>query len=170
MKRFIRSILLALVIAAPVPVLAQNNGMGGEAPRSPEGMNDMNGMNGANGMNGMADGGVMPMMNMMMACANMMEGMHDGAMAEGAGNDKGFGSAMPGMMSQAESASYDTATAEALARAYLSGRDPESAQDIEIVGTSLDAGRYTVTYRQGDTEGRVTIDAATGIVVPEEQP
>ena len=165
MKRFTRNTVLALLIAAPIPVLAQGDG-GTDAPRAPEGMN---GMMGGEGMNGMMDGGMMPMMNMMTRCASMMEGMDmDGMMRGGLGDHMGPGSTPQGMMQRTEDAAYDAATAEALARAYLHGQAPESAQDIEILGATLDAGRYVVTYRRAGDEDAVLVDAATGAIVPED--
>lgn len=171
-----RNALLAILFAtAPLPILvsalAQDDATDTDAPRMSEGMNGMMGMDGMNGMtNGsMMDGGTMPKMGMMRQCADLMEGMHpNGAMPGRIGHHMGAGTETNGGTSHPETASYDVATAEALARAYLRGQNSEDAQDLEILGATLDAGRYTVTYQLGDTEGVVVVDAATGAVMPED--
>lgn len=172
MTQLIRNTLLALLIAAaPVPILAQDDAPDAEAFQTPEAMNGMMGMGGTNGMmNGhMMHNGTMPMMNMMLRCASMMEGMHpSGAVQGDMSHHMGSDSMMNGSMSLAEGVSYDAATAEALARAYLHAQNPESVQETAILGATLDAGRYTVTYRLGDTEGAVLVDATTGIVLPKD--
>lgn len=159
MKRSTRSTLLALLLAAPVPVLAQDHGTAADAARAPMGTP------GVDGMNSMM-GGMAPMRTMTMECANKMEAlrvsMEGGAMR----NRMGPAPMAHGSMGQGR-IRYDTVTAEALARAYLRGRTPESAQDTEIIDATFDAGRYAVSYRQGNTEGVVLVDATTGVVAPE---
>lgn len=175
MKRLAHHTLFALLLAAPFPILAQgdtthSHATGPEASQMPEDMNGMMGMGATNGMtnNPMMDG-LAPMMNMMMECANMMEGMHpNGAMHKGLGHHMRSGSMMNGSASPTVAASYDAATAEALARAYLHGQNPESVQELEILAATLNARRYTVTYQLGDTEGAVLVDANTGTVLPKD--
>lgn len=173
MKRLARNTLLALLLAAPFPILAHGDtthghGTGTEASQMPEGMDGMMDRGTANGMmNGHTmDGGMMPMMNMMMECASMMEDMHpNGTTHEGIGHHMDSGSMMNRRASPTEGASYDVATAEALARAYLHGQNPERIQELEILGATLEAGRYTVTYQLRDTEGAVLVDATTGAIL-----
>lgn len=164
MKRFTRSTLLALLIAMPISALAQDEPPGQGARGAPGGMSGM--MDGAP-----MQGDMMPMMDMMMACASMMEGVHGhGTTSEGMGDHSEPDSDMRGRMGRPDVFRYDAATAEALARAYLSGQASEAAQDIEFPEVTLDAGIYLVTYRRGSAEGVVRVDAATGIVMPEDAP
>lgn len=164
MARFTRSTLLALLIAMPVSALAQDEPPGQEPRRAPGGMSAMMG-------DAPMQGGMMPMMDMMMACASMMEGMHGhGTTSEGMGSHSEPDSDMQGRLGRPDVARYDAATAEALARAYLRGRAAEGAQDIEFLEITLDAGIYLVTYRREGAEGVVRVDAATGTVMSEAAP
>lgn len=109
------------------------------------------GMDPGRSMGGMQD----DMMSMMMQCMDMMRAAHGnemGSMGMGQADD---------MMNQA--GRYDRATAEALARAFLRGRDPEAG--LEILGVERAPIRYTVRYRQGDMRGTLTVDAMTGDVM-----
>jgi uncharacterized protein (DUF305 family) len=63
---------------------------------------------------------------------------------------------MRGMMG----ARYDQQTVEALTRAFLAGHQP----DAEVVRVEPPRNLYTVTFRHGDTEGRLLVDADTGEV------
>jgi uncharacterized protein (DUF305 family) len=98
--------------------------------------------------------GQMPMHQMMQWCMTMMGHMMSGMMDQ---------MPMPGMVG----ARYDQQTVEALARAFLAGHQP----DAEIAQVEPPGNLYTVTFRHGDTEGRLTVDANTGEVrleTPEE--
>jgi uncharacterized protein (DUF305 family) len=55
---------------------------------------------------------------------------------------------------------HDRQAVEALARAFLAGHQP----DAEIVEVEPPGNLFTVTFRFGDTEGRLTVDADTGEV------
>jgi hypothetical protein len=120
-----------------------------------------------------SSGGMMHMMEMMNHCTTEMEDMHSGAhgemgMGHGGQMTPGMmgGQMMPGMMGDqgmedAQTVRFDQMVAEGLARAYLAGRSPEA---VEIREITFDSGLYTVAYSQGDDEGTLTVDAATGEV------
>jgi hypothetical protein len=109
-----------------------------------------------------SSGGMMHMMEMMNYCVNAMESMHSGAHEEmGMGHD---GQTMRGMMPGMMGVRFDPVAAEGLARAFLAGRSPEA---VEIQEIDFDSGLYTVAYSQGDDEGTLTVDAASGEVQAE---
>jgi hypothetical protein len=105
-------------------------------------------------------GSMVPMMQMMMQCASMMEEMQ-GAMMPGMRMPNG-GNSMMTMESNSGSVRYDQEAAEVLARAFLMGRNAEAG--IHELEVETDDGMYTVSYRQGDTAGMLTVDATTGEV------
>ncbi len=65
----------------------------------------------------------------------------------------------------ATSARIDEAAAEALARTFLTGCDSEAAVTLQNVLST--EGGYTVQYLQGDTSGKLLVDATTGEVQPQ---
>ena len=66
------------------------------------------------------------------------------------------------MGAAAASAQIDKAAAKALARAFLTGRD--SAATLTLQNVLATEGGYAVGYLQGDTLGKLLVDAATGKV------
>lgn len=109
-------------------------------------------------------GSMMPMMQMMMQCASMMEEVQ-GDMMPGMGTPNGGNSMMNQPMTMegnSGSVRYDQEAAEVLARAFLMGRNAEA--EIHGLEVETDDGMYTVSYRQGDTAGMLTVDATTGEV------
>ncbi len=96
--------------------------------------------------------GVMAMTQMMQACSNMMQTMQ--------GKQMDMNQMDTGMA--ATSARIDEAAAEALARAFLTGRD--SAATLTLQNVLATDGGYTVGYLQGGTSGKLLVDAATGKV------
>ena len=164
MKRKIgQTLAIALTVLAVSPALAQDGPVEDPEPEGPAGMNGM--QMGQDMMPGeMMQGGMMQMMQMMSHCTNAMEQMHGDH--EGMGEMNGMGGmGMPGMMEGNQAASgFDAATAEALARAFVSGQAPDNAEPVEIVGVTVDDGSFVVDYRQGSTQGRVLVDAETGEV------
>jgi hypothetical protein len=155
-KHMVRLVVTGLLALALTPVLAQ------EAPEQPsdtpgeeQTMPMMPGMMGSSG----GHGGMMQMMQMMNHCASMMETMHSGAHEEmGMGHD---GQTIRGMMPEMMGVRFDPVAAEGLARAFLAGRSSEA---VEIQEIDFDSGLYAVSYRQGDDEGTLMVDAATGEV------
>lgn len=107
---------------------------------------------------GMPGLGMMGMHEMMRQCAGMMDqnygswpGMN-GWMAPG----------MAGMMDLVTGPQprYDQQAAQALARAFLAGQQPEA----EITGIEAPRTLYRVTFRNGGGGGVLIVDAATGEV------
>ncbi len=103
--------------------------------------------------------GMMAMMQMMQACSNMMQTMQGTQMGM-------MGEQMDmkpmNMGAAAASAQIDKAAAKALARAFLTGRD--SAATLTLQNVLATEGGYAVGYLQGDTLGKLLVDAATGKV------
>jgi hypothetical protein len=107
----------------------------------------------------------MPMMEQCTHMMSMMQMMGEGLNMMG---EPGTEGAMgEGMNVMPDSLRFDTATAEALARAFLSGRSPSSPAPILLEVDRAD-GSYLVSYRQGASEGVLLVDAMTGVV--KEQP
>jgi hypothetical protein len=75
----------------------------------------------------------------------------------------GMHGAMPGMHGGAAAGAFSAEVVEALARAYLAGR----GGDGEVLEVGTPRVTYEVTYRIGDVEGELLIDALTGDVVEE---
>ena len=103
--------------------------------------------------------GMTAMMGMMQTCADMMQMMQGKQMGGMGTNGTGMG-----QMTMSSGAGFSQNSAEALARAYLAGRFPES--EIVIENATLMEAKYTVQYRQGDTAGTLRVDAMTGEVQP----
>jgi hypothetical protein len=104
------------------------------------------------------------MMQMMMHCASMMQEMQ-GEMVSGMRMPNGSNGTMNQQMSMEDNSGlvrYDQETAEALARAFLTGRNAEA--EIHELEVETDDDMYTVSYRQGDATGTLTVDATTGEV------
>lgn len=174
MRRFF--LTATLTIASLVAVIAAAQDMTeppagtGEEPPNQGMMQPMTpGMMNQNMMD--QGGDMMGMMQMMMRCMSMMEEMRGetaggmGMMAPGMMNGAGATGGQMGMMGSQMGETrlrYDQAAAEAVARAYLAGRTPDADTEIEILQIELDSGNYTVSYRSGDTQGTLTVDAATG--------
>lgn len=135
------------------------------------GMGEQQGMQGSMGQHqGMMGGGMGQMMQMMSHCAGMMEEMHGESGEHDMGGQEGSGGAhgmpmMPGTMEDPQAAGGDdSATAEALARAFVSGRAGVEAGQVEIVGVRAEDGSYLVEYRHGSSTGTVLVDAESGAV------
>ncbi len=136
-------------------------------PQNKDGMTMGQGSMGQNstGQNNMNQGvmgdqqGMMAMMQMMQACSNMMQTMQGKQM--GMMDGQGM---KPMMGAAATAAQMDKATARALARAFLTGRDSAAALTLQNVLPT--AKGYTVGYVQGGTAGKLLVDAATGNVQP----
>lgn len=94
---------------------------------------------------------MMGMHEMMRQCLAMMGGRMPGMKGQ-MGTMRG----MPPMMGRSDDAGF----VEALARAFLAGQGAE-AEIVQVKNV------YRVTYRDGDTEGVLLIDADTGEVTPE---
>lgn len=107
--------------------------------------------------------GMMHMHGMMQECLRMMGGGTSGMM----GPMKGMGAmhgAMP-MTHGGPAAGFDESGVEALARAFLAGRGVET----EIDRVESPRNVYRVTYRDGDAERAVLVDADSGVVTMETQ-
>ncbi|MDQ3460902.1 MAG: PepSY domain-containing protein [Deinococcota bacterium] len=154
-----RSVTVGLVLASLVLALALAQGMMAEPgnQRSPGMMGDM-----------------MPMQEQMQQmvelCTSMMQempGMMGMMMGQGMmGQDMGQGMMGPGMMQPGTTVRYSPADAETLARAFLAGHAPGA--ETEQVEATADA--YLISFRDGDTQGTLRVDATTGEVQQVQQP
>lgn len=154
MKRFTLSLISMLMIGLVAHALAQDT----TTPPADGGMGMMEQGDMSGGMGMMNQQGMMGnqnMMQMMNMCATMMQNMSQ-MMGDG---QMGM---MGGQMDMSNMPPFGQPAAEALARAFLTGRSPEGA---EIEDVTRDEGRYTVAYRQGDTSGTLLVDATTGEVL-----
>jgi hypothetical protein len=167
MKLILRlvAVAVAVTVMAVAPVLAQEESQQpSEVPFQRTTMSEM--MDSADGHAGM-----MQMMEVMNHCMSMMETMPGSGEHGHGGMGMGHeGQMTPGMMPEMmggqategeESVEFGRRAAESIARAFLAGRSPDA---IEIREITLEAGVYTVAYRQGDDEGELAVDAATGEV------
>ncbi len=131
-------------------------------PPKSDGMAMGQGSMGQHNMNQSTTGNQQGMMQMMQACSSMMQMMQGEQMGMMGGqmdmNQMDAGMAAP-------SSQIDEAAAKALARAFLTGRDAEAAVTLQNVLPT--EGGYTVGYLQGDTSGKLLVDAATGEVQPQ---
>ena len=162
-----KGMAIALTVLAVSPALAQEGQMGDPEQDDPAAMDGMPMEQGMmqDGMmqGGMMQGGMMQMMQMMSHCTSAMEQMH--GEHEGMGEMDGMGGmGMPGMMGGNETAGFDSATAEALARAFVRGQAGDDAAPVEIVGVTVEDGNFLVEYRQGNSQGTVLVNAETGEV------
>lgn len=103
--------------------------------------------------------GMMAMMQMMQACSSMMQAMQGEQMGM-MGGQMNMNQMDTGMATT--STRIDEATAKALARAFLTGRNAEAA--ITLQNALPTAKGYTVGYLQGDTSGKLLVDDTTGKV------
>lgn len=158
-----QTLAVALTVLAVSPALAQEAPMDDPEQEGPGGMNGM--QMGQDMMpGGMMQGGMMQMMQMMSYCTSAMKQMHGDH--DGVGEMNGMGGmGMPGMMKGDQVAGgFDAVTAEALAKAFVSGQAPDNAEPVEIVGVTVDDGSFVVDYRQGSIQGTVLVDIETGEV------
>lgn len=162
MKRFTLSLISMLTVGLVAYALAQDTTT---PPADAAGMSmAQGGMSGGMGMmNQQGMTGEQGMMQMMNACATMMQHMAQMMGGEQMGAMGMMGPQMDmGQMDMSGAERIDQTDAEALARAFLTGRSPEGAEIEEV---TRDEGRYTVSYRQGDTSGTLSVDATTGEVL-----